>query len=63
MIADAIVPGLDKECVNFLFRKAQGRCKFGTVEKLLQIAMKMDKELDQPIDMELLKTADQFLMI
>lgn len=62
-ISDSIHPGLGKECIDYLFKKAQGKGKFRTVQKLLQVAETMRVELKRPIDVEVLKIADQFLMV
>jgi DNA transposition AAA+ family ATPase len=62
-IAESISPGLGKDCIDYLFRKAQGKGKFRTVQKLLQVADTMRVEHKRPIDVEVLKMADQFLMV
>jgi DNA transposition AAA+ family ATPase len=62
-IAESLSPGLGKDCIDYLFRKAQGKGKFRTVQKLLQVADTMRVEHKRPIDVEVLKMADQFLMV
>jgi DNA transposition AAA+ family ATPase len=63
MIADGIFPGLDKECVDFLFSKAQGKGRFRAATNILRLALKRHKQFGDPIDIDLLTEASRFLMI
>lgn len=62
LIADSAWPGLDKACIDYLFKKAQGKGKLRTVSKLLQVAVKMHGEFKAPMNIALLKQAARFLM-
>jgi len=70
VIADSIVsaaldagqPGLDAGCIEYLYTKAQGKGKIRTVAKLLQVAITRHREYNQPMGLELLKEAEQFLL-
>jgi DNA transposition AAA+ family ATPase len=62
IIADNIRPGLGADCIEYLYKKAQGKGKIRTVAKLLQVAITRHREYSQPMDLDLLKEADQFLL-
>jgi len=61
-LAHSIRPGLDKECVDFLHKKAEGKGKFRTVTKLLQVAGSMERDYGRQMDLELLHAAEGFLL-
>ena len=61
-LADSLRPGLDKQCIDFLHTKAQGRGKFRTVVKLLQVAGSMERDYGQAMGLELLRSAETFLL-
>jgi hypothetical protein len=61
-LADSLRPGLDKECIDFLHKKAQGTGKFRTVTKLLQVAGSMERDYGQAMGLELLRSAETFLL-
>lgn len=63
LIAETLSPGLNKECINFLFSKAQGKGKLRTVSKLLKVATKRHKEFGEPMGLSLLKRSEGFLMV
>jgi len=63
LIANNLCPGLDDECIRFLFNKAAGPGKFRTAAKLLKSALKRHSEYGCPIDIHLFKEVEQFLMI
>ena len=62
LIVDSIQPGLGSDCIDYLYKKAQGKGKIRTVTKLFQVAINMHRDYNQPMGLELLKTADQFLL-
>ena len=62
MIADSICPGLDKECIDFLFNKARGKGRFRVMVNLIDVALEMHKQYGNPLDVALLREAEQFLM-
>jgi DNA transposition AAA+ family ATPase len=63
MLADSIYPGLNKECIDFLFSKAEGRGRFRVVKKILNLAVKTHIRSGDPIDIDLLGDVTRFLMI
>lgn len=63
LIGESIFPGLEKPCVDFLFRKAQGKGRLRAVTKILKLAVKRHQEFGDPIDIDLLTKASRFLMI
>jgi len=62
LVTDSIRPGLDRGCIDYLLKKAQGKGKVRTVTKLLQVAISMHRDFGRPMDLDLLKEADQFLL-
>lgn len=62
LITNSLCPGLNGQCMRFLYGKASGVGKFRTLCNLLKNAIKMHKEFNTPIDLDLLKAADEFLM-
>ena len=63
MIADSIYPGLDKEVIDYLFRKALGKGHFRVMANLLDVAIEICKENRTVLDVGSLREADKFLMI
>jgi len=63
MISDSIHPGLGKECIDYLFRKAQGKGHFRVIANLLDVAAAMERENQTPLNIGILREADKFLMI
>lgn len=61
-ISKLLCPGIDKKCVDFLHKKAQGEGKLRTMTNLLRLAVKMSEARDNIITLGLLKQANQFLM-
>lgn len=62
-IANQLYPGLDKHCVDFLFKKALGKGRLRVMSNILKVAVRMNREFQHPIDLELLQEAARFLMI
>jgi len=62
IIADSIWPGLDKECVNFLFDKARGKGRFRVMTNLIEVALEMQKNYGTSMNVDLLRDAEQFVM-
>jgi len=62
MIADAVCPGLDKACIDFLYRRARGKGRLRVVENLLEMAMEIHHEYDEPLNVSLFQKAERFLM-
>jgi len=62
IIADSIWPGLDKECINFLFDKARGKGRFRVMTNLIEVALEMQKSYGTAMNVELLRDAEQFVM-
>jgi len=63
MISDSIHPGLGKECIDYLFRKAQGKGHFRVMANLLDVAVAIERENQTPLNIGILREADKFLMI
>ena len=63
LIADSICPGLDKPCIDFLFKRAQGKGRLRVMSNILRVAMKMRIEFGTPMNLDQLKEASTFLMI
>ena len=63
LIADSICPGLDKPCIDFLSRRAQGKGRLRVMSNILRLAMKMGSEFGTPMNLDHLKEASRFLMI
>ena len=61
-IVDSVCPGLDKASIDFLFAKARGKGRFRVMMNLLDVAMEISKQYGKPIDIKLLRQAEQFLM-
>lgn len=61
-IASSLCPGLGKDCIEFLYRKARGRGRFRSMKDVLELALEIRKESGRPMDLALLREADQFLM-
>jgi len=62
MIADSIVPGLDKDCIDFLFERAQGQGRFRTVRNVLNLSLKFSEMSKSRITLETLRQADSLLV-
>ncbi len=62
IIADTVCPGLNKECIDFLFNKVRGKGRFRVMTNLIDVAIEIHKEYGEPLNVELLRQAEQFLM-
>ena len=63
MIAETIKQGLDKNCIDYLFHKARGKGRLRVMANLLEMALEIGKNSGRPVDIELFREADRFLMI
>jgi len=61
-ITELFCRGLDKECINYLYEQAQRRGHFRKVRMILELATEMHKEFNSPVDINLLRQANEFLM-
>jgi len=62
MVAESLCPGLDKECMKYLYKKASGKGKLRVIANLLDVALEIHKEYDTPLGIGLLQEAERFLM-
>jgi hypothetical protein len=62
LVAESIVPGLDKECLDFLFNRAQGQGRFRTVRNILNLSLKFSEMSKSPISLDTLRQADALLV-
>ena len=58
-----VCPGLDKKCLGFLHKKAQGEGKLRVMTNLLKLAMRIGEVEGVSINLGLLKQASEFLMV
>lgn len=63
MIADSLCPGLDKNCINHLWKKATGKGRLRLMTNLLDVAMEIHNEYGTKMSIDLLTEAERFLMV
>jgi len=61
LIVDNIYPGLDAQCLGYLFKKATQPGKFRLMVKLLKLADQMSRAEDIPLTVSMLKEANKLL--
>jgi DNA transposition AAA+ family ATPase len=61
-IAASLYPQIDKRCVDFLHKKAQGVGKLRTMTNCLKLAMELAEEEGLAVSIPILKTASRFLV-
>ena len=61
-IVDSVCPGLDKACIDFLFKKARGKGRFRVMMNVLDVAVEIGKQYEKPVNIHVLREAEQFLM-
>jgi DNA transposition AAA+ family ATPase len=63
LIADSLCPGLPQDCLEFLHKRASEPGRFRNIANLLNWAVQINKEQKIPIDLDLLKDVNKFLVI
>ncbi len=63
MIVNNLYPSIDKKSMDFLFSKAVGAGKFRVMTKLLQRAQRVANKEGSPVSVELLREANQLLLL
>ena len=62
MIVGSVCPGIDKDCVDYLFTKARGKGRLRVAVDLMELAIEIAKNQGRAVDLEILGQADKFLM-
>ncbi|MDY7035550.1 MAG: AAA family ATPase [Thermodesulfobacteriota bacterium] len=61
-IAESIIPGINNDCIDFLFQKARGKGRYRFMTNIIDMAMEMHKNFSKPINISLLREAERFLL-
>lgn len=60
-IINCICPGIDEDCIDFLYKKAKGKGRFRTMINLLEVATDIQDTFHRKVDVDLLIEAERFL--
>ena len=61
-MAESMVPGLDKVCVDYLFQVAKGKGRFRKMTNLLEAAQEVNSQYGTAVGLPLLQEAERLLM-
>jgi len=61
-IVQSLCPELDKECIDFLYRRAKGKGRYRAMTNLLDVAMEIHKQFKTSLGVPLLQEAERFLI-
>lgn len=63
LIVDSVIPGLDRDAMDFLFKRASGPGRFRTLTNLVDLAVKIGRLNKKKINVDILKQSERFLLV